>query len=176
HKDNKPRRQQRLQTSDEKNKAKKRFKNGSKSSPFEFNKRRAYGFDETGKNKKNLKIKTHKLNPNTTAYAQVNITESSKQKIIFCPWNGNGHKRLRFLYYSSLINKDSSLMLRGQCVGTYGRDDVGSVSCGWLHDGSVIIGAMADRRIYLWSLYGTEIEHELEQKQREQNNNKIQQF
>ncbi|CAF1970657.1 unnamed protein product [Brassica oleracea var. botrytis] len=161
HKDNKPRRQQRLQTSDEKNKAKKRFKNGSKSSPFEFNKRRAYGFDETG------------------------------------PWNGNGHKRLRFLYYSSLINKDSSLMLRettgglpdlflllthglgvssGQCVGTYGRDDVGSVSCGWLHDGSVIIGAMADRRIYLWSLYGTEIEHELEQKQREQNNNKIQQF
>ncbi|CAN6846005.1 unnamed protein product [Brassica oleracea var. botrytis] len=150
-------------------------KNGSKSSPLEFNKRRAYGFDETG------------------------------------PWNGNGHKILRFLYYSSLINKDSSLMLRGlatlqrfctkhkiklskinivscllstagglprlfllltyglgvgsgQCVGTYGRDDVGSVSCGWLHDGSVIIGAMADRRIYLWSLYGTEIDHELEQR------------
>ncbi|CAH8303692.1 unnamed protein product [Eruca vesicaria subsp. sativa] len=43
------------------------------------------------------------------------------------------HLILHFLYYSSLINKD----LRGKCVGTYGRDDVGSVSCGWLHDGSV---------------------------------------
>ncbi|XP_013592360.1 PREDICTED: zinc phosphodiesterase ELAC protein 2 [Brassica oleracea var. oleracea] len=51
----------------EKNKA----KNGSKSSPFEFNKRRADGFDETGKAKKNLERKTRKLNPNTTAYAQV---------------------------------------------------------------------------------------------------------
>ncbi|CAG7867968.1 unnamed protein product [Brassica rapa] len=52
----------------EKNKA----KNGSsKSSPFEFNKRRADGFDETGKSKKNLERKTRKLNPNTTAYAQV---------------------------------------------------------------------------------------------------------
>ena len=57
----------------EKNKA----KNGSKSSPFEFNKRRADGFDETGKAKKNLERKTRKLNPNTTAYAQVvNITDS----------------------------------------------------------------------------------------------------
>ncbi|CAN6822026.1 unnamed protein product [Brassica oleracea] len=48
----------------------------------------------------------------------------------------------------------------GQCVQTCGRDDVGSISCGWLHDGSGIIGAMADRRIYLWNLDGTEIEHE----------------
>ncbi|KAF8077273.1 hypothetical protein N665_1049s0007 [Sinapis alba] len=46
-------------------------KTSSKSSPFEFNKRRADGFDETGKAKKNLERKTRKLNPNTTAYAQV---------------------------------------------------------------------------------------------------------
>ena len=52
----------------------------------------------------------------------------------------------------------------GQCVQTYGRVDVGSVSCGWLHDGSGIIGAMSDRRIYLWSLDGTEMEHEQEQR------------
>ncbi|KAL0691988.1 hypothetical protein Bca4012_059168 [Brassica carinata] len=52
----------------------------------------------------------------------------------------------------------------GQCVGSYGRVDVGSVSCGWLHDGSGIIGAMSDRRIYLWSLDGTEMEHEQEQR------------
>ncbi|KAJ4917819.1 hypothetical protein Rs2_03369 [Raphanus sativus] len=57
-------------------------KNGSsKSSPFEFNKRRADGFDETGKAKKNLERKTRKLNPNTTAYAQLG------------PWNGNGYAR-----------------------------------------------------------------------------------
>ncbi|KAJ4897341.1 transducin family protein / WD-40 repeat family protein [Raphanus sativus] len=47
----------------------------------------------------------------------------------------------------------------GQCLQTYGTVDVGSVSCGWLHDGSGIIGAMADRRIYLWNLDGSEIEH-----------------
>ncbi|XP_048603229.1 WD repeat-containing protein 26 homolog [Brassica napus] len=52
----------------------------------------------------------------------------------------------------------------GQCVQTYGRVDVGSVSCGWLHDGSGIIGAMSDRRIYLWSLDGTEMQHEQEQR------------
>ncbi|KAF3488834.1 hypothetical protein F2Q69_00053919 [Brassica cretica] len=41
----------------------------------------------------------------------------------------------------------------GQCVGTYGRDDVGSVSCGWLHDekiaqfhNSVLIQALVRRR------------------------------
>ncbi|KAJ4887698.1 transducin family protein / WD-40 repeat family protein [Raphanus sativus] len=52
----------------------------------------------------------------------------------------------------------------GQCIGSYGRVGVGSVSCGWLHDGSGIIGAMSDRRIYLWSLDGTEMEHEQEQR------------
>ncbi|KAF8089511.1 hypothetical protein N665_0503s0010 [Sinapis alba] len=52
----------------------------------------------------------------------------------------------------------------GQCVQTYGRVDVGSVSCGWFHDGSGIIGAMSDRRIYLWRLDGSEIEHEQEQR------------
>ncbi|KAL0898872.1 hypothetical protein Bca101_082833 [Brassica carinata] len=50
----------------EKNKA----KNGFKSSPFEFNKRRADFFGETGKNKKNIERKTRKFNPNTTVYAQ----------------------------------------------------------------------------------------------------------
>ncbi|VVB17907.1 unnamed protein product [Arabis nemorensis] len=39
------------------------------------------------------------------------------------------------------------------------RNGVGSVSCGWFHDGSGIIGGMADRRIYLWNLKGAEIEH-----------------
>ncbi|KAG2327011.1 hypothetical protein Bca4012_035939 [Brassica carinata] len=48
----------------------------------------------------------------------------------------------------------------GHCVHTYGRVDVGSISCGWLHDGSGIIGAMADRRICLWNLDGSKIEHE----------------
>ncbi|KAL0792197.1 hypothetical protein Bca101_063574 [Brassica carinata] len=52
----------------------------------------------------------------------------------------------------------------GECVQTYGRVDVGSISCGWFHDGSGIIGAMSDRRIYLWSLGGAEIEHEQEQR------------
>ncbi|CAH8347619.1 unnamed protein product [Eruca vesicaria subsp. sativa] len=53
----------------------------------------------------------------------------------------------------------------GQCVQTYGRvDEAGSVSCGWFHDGSGIIGAMSDRRIYLWSLDGAEMEHEQEQR------------
>ncbi|KAF8112529.1 hypothetical protein N665_0063s0015 [Sinapis alba] len=52
----------------------------------------------------------------------------------------------------------------GHCVGTYGITDVGSVSCGWFHDGSGIIGAMADRRIYLWNLDGSVIEHEQEQR------------
>ncbi|KAJ0238251.1 WD40 repeat-containing protein [Hirschfeldia incana] len=52
----------------------------------------------------------------------------------------------------------------GQCVQTYGNVGVGSVSCGWFHDGSGIIGAMEDRRIYLWSLDGTEMEHEQEQR------------
>ncbi|KAL0742471.1 hypothetical protein Bca4012_083984 [Brassica carinata] len=45
-------------------------KNGIKSSPFEFNKRRADCFGETGKNKKNIERNTHKFNPNNTAYAQ----------------------------------------------------------------------------------------------------------
>ncbi|XP_023632564.1 WD repeat-containing protein 26 homolog [Capsella rubella] len=54
----------------------------------------------------------------------------------------------------------------GECVQTYETDGVGSVSCGWFHDGSGIIGGMADRRICLWNLDGTEIEHE--QVQREQ--------
>ncbi|KAG2284467.1 hypothetical protein Bca52824_055687 [Brassica carinata] len=52
----------------------------------------------------------------------------------------------------------------GQCVQTYGRVDVGSVSCGWLHDGAGVIGAMSDRRIHLWSLDGTEMQHEQEQR------------
>ncbi|KAJ4887697.1 transducin family protein / WD-40 repeat family protein [Raphanus sativus] len=52
----------------------------------------------------------------------------------------------------------------GQCVQTYVRVGLGSVSCGWFHDGSGIIGAMSDRRIYLWSLDGAEIEHEQEQR------------
>ncbi|KAJ0231278.1 WD40 repeat-containing protein [Hirschfeldia incana] len=47
----------------------------------------------------------------------------------------------------------------GQCLQTYGTVDVGSFSCGWLHNGSGIIGAMADKRIYLWNLDGTEIQH-----------------
>ncbi|CAH8363678.1 unnamed protein product [Eruca vesicaria subsp. sativa] len=51
----------------EKNKA----KNGSKSSPFEFNKSKGDGFDKTGKNKKNLERKIRKLNTNNTAYTQV---------------------------------------------------------------------------------------------------------
>ncbi|VVB17908.1 unnamed protein product [Arabis nemorensis] len=55
----------------------------------------------------------------------------------------------------------------GAFVGSYERNGVGSISCGWFHDGSGIIGGMADRRIYLWHLNGTEIEHE--QGQRAQN-------
>ncbi|ESQ30237.1 hypothetical protein EUTSA_v10011231mg [Eutrema salsugineum] len=45
--------------------------NGSKSSAFQFNKRRAEGFDKIDKTKKNLERKTRKLNPNTIAYAQI---------------------------------------------------------------------------------------------------------
>ncbi|CAN6824849.1 unnamed protein product [Brassica oleracea var. botrytis] len=48
----------------------------------------------------------------------------------------------------------------GHCLQTYGITDVGSVSCGWLHDGSGIIGAMEDRRIHLWNLDGSVIAHE----------------
>ncbi|CAH8346320.1 unnamed protein product [Eruca vesicaria subsp. sativa] len=51
-------------------------------------------------------------------------------------------------------------VVSGQCVQTYERVGVGSFSCGWLHDGSGIIGAMADKRIYLWNLDGSEVEHE----------------
>ena len=56
----------------------------------------------------------------------------------------------------------------GQCVHVYERNGVGSVSCGWFHDGSGIIGAMADRRICLWNLDGSEIEHEQEQREQKQ--------
>ncbi|KAL1204019.1 putative WD repeat-containing protein 26 [Cardamine amara subsp. amara] len=56
----------------------------------------------------------------------------------------------------------------GQCVHVYQRNGVGSVSCGWFHDGKGIIGAMADRRIYLWNLNGSEIEHEQEQREQKQ--------
>ncbi|CAH2043646.1 unnamed protein product [Thlaspi arvense] len=52
----------------------------------------------------------------------------------------------------------------GECVQSYERNGVGSVSCGWFHDGTGIIGAMEDRRIYLWNLDGTEIEHEQDQR------------
>ncbi|CAH2036566.1 unnamed protein product, partial [Thlaspi arvense] len=45
--------------------------NGTKSSAFQFNKRRAEGFDKVVKTKKNLERKTRKLNPNTLAYAQI---------------------------------------------------------------------------------------------------------
>lgn len=54
----------------------------------------------------------------------------------------------------------------GECVQVYQINGVGSVSCGWFHDGKGIIGAMADSRIYLWNLDGSEIQHE--QGQREQ--------
>lgn len=56
----------------------------------------------------------------------------------------------------------------GECVQSYERNGVGSVSCGWFHDGSGIIGGMTDRRICLWNLDGTELELEHEQGQREQ--------
>uniref|UniRef100_A0A1J3GCJ8 Uncharacterized protein n=1 Tax=Noccaea caerulescens TaxID=107243 RepID=A0A1J3GCJ8_NOCCA len=42
----------------------------------------------------------------------------------------------------------------GDFVQSYEKDGVGSVSCGWFHDGSGIIGAMEARRIYLWNLDG----------------------
>ncbi|CAE5959997.1 unnamed protein product [Arabidopsis arenosa] len=46
--------------------------NGTKSSSFVFNKRRAEGIDKTDKKKRNLERKTQKLNPsNTIAYAQI---------------------------------------------------------------------------------------------------------
>lgn len=48
----------------------------------------------------------------------------------------------------------------GEFVRSYEINGVGSVSCGWFHDGSGIIGGMADRRVYLWNLDGTKIEHE----------------
>ncbi|KAL1204018.1 putative WD repeat-containing protein 26 [Cardamine amara subsp. amara] len=53
----------------------------------------------------------------------------------------------------------------GQCVQSYERNGVGSVSCGWFHDGKGIIGGMADRRICLWNLDGTELEHEQERRE-----------
>ncbi|CAN8251745.1 unnamed protein product [Cochlearia groenlandica] len=52
----------------------------------------------------------------------------------------------------------------GAFVGLYERNGVGSVSCGWFHDGSGIIGGMADRSIYMWKLDGTQIPHEQEQR------------
>lgn len=56
----------------------------------------------------------------------------------------------------------------GDFVQSYERNGVGSVSCGWFHDGSGIVGAMDDRRIYLWNLDGIEIQQEQEQEQRAQ--------
>ncbi|CAE6257142.1 unnamed protein product [Arabidopsis arenosa] len=48
----------------------------------------------------------------------------------------------------------------GEYIQSYERNGVGSVSCGWFHDGSGIIAGMTDRSICLWNLDGTEIVHE----------------
>ncbi|KAL1200296.1 putative WD repeat-containing protein 26 [Cardamine amara subsp. amara] len=54
----------------------------------------------------------------------------------------------------------------GQCVHLYERKKWCWFS--FLCDGSDIIGAMADRRIYLWNLDGSEIGHEQEQREQKQ--------
>ncbi|XP_024007457.1 WD repeat-containing protein 26 homolog [Eutrema salsugineum] len=52
----------------------------------------------------------------------------------------------------------------GEFVRSYERNGLASLSCGWVHDGSGIIGAMADRRIYMWNLDGTELQHEQDER------------
>ncbi|KAG7535343.1 WD40 repeat [Arabidopsis thaliana x Arabidopsis arenosa] len=48
----------------------------------------------------------------------------------------------------------------GEFIQSYERNGVGTVSCGWFHDGSGIIAGMTDRSICLWNLDGTELVHE----------------